>query len=455
MKNNERNPLDRLLKERLTEGTKPVPDFVWDSIEKELFPKKKRRFFFWWFFGGICMFSSGVFFMVVFSGGQASSQVSNHKYSGAAKQNPGFAPNNKQATSEKKAFILSGNYRKTASFSKSSHQPNLSQPINSSRKNQKSGVKALSGSRFSSNSVLPVQNPGTAFKKSGSGQTNLSKTPDLTALNTDSSSKSSTFDKEEPKTDSFGIPALSYPEIIGLLERDFPLTGNPEISRKDSKSFFSLGVYSGVSLFNTATFKDYFTSGQLSKRSFASSGFELGFQGKFSVGKRFGIYAGLAFNQKQTQFTYDLAITESDYFNYITAGEKIPFENIRDDGSNSCFLAKDVSASIRMRSTILSVGTTIELWKTKLFSVSADFRLSGNIQSDLLLKELRVLDIPRPTSEHFSYLQPGIGIQLNYRLSTRFSLGFAPFFSKQFYLKKSFSRRMDELTIPIFLIMHF
>ncbi|WP_300663692.1 hypothetical protein [Fluviicola sp.] len=455
MKNKEYNPLDRLLKERLAEGTKAVPDFVWDRIENELFPKRKRRFFFWWFFGGICMLLSGVLFMVVFSGGSASSQVNNHKVSGALKHTSGLTAGDGQSKPEKRTFILSGNYRKASSFSKSRHQPNLSQSVNASHKHQRSGVKLFSGRHISSNPVLSVQHSNTAFEKSGSGQTILTQTPDFLPVNADSLSKNAALSKEVLKTDSSGSSALSYAEIIALLERDFPAIKEPEAIKKNSKSVFSLGVYSGLSLFNTATFKDYFTSGQLSKRSFASSGFELGLQGKLYTGKRFGIYAGLAFNQKQTQFMYDLAITESDYFSYIATGEKIPLQNIRDDGSNSCFLAKDVSALIRMRSTILSVGTTVELFRTKLFSVSADFRLSGNIRSDLTLKKVSVLDIPQPNSERFSYLQPGIGIQLNYRLSPHISLGFAPSFSKQFYLKQSFSRKMDEILVPIFLTVHF
>ena len=76
MKNSEHKKLDQLLKDQLSEGTAPVPDFVWDRFEEELFPKKRRRGFFWWFFGGLCLLIAGGLFGIAFSGQKAHSQNS-------------------------------------------------------------------------------------------------------------------------------------------------------------------------------------------------------------------------------------------------------------------------------------------------------------------------------------------------------------------------------------------
>ena len=250
------------------------------------------------------------------------------------------------------------------------------------------------------------------------------------------------------KADSISKKDLSYTEILALVERDF--SKNPDKMEENThNSLFSLGIYGGPSLYNTATFKDYFSSGQLSNRTFASSGFELGLQARFKIGNRFRIYAGLAFNQKQTQFNYNLAITEADYFTYLVNGEKVPLANIRDDGTNSCFLAKDVLVRYQIQSTLLSLGTQFEFLKMGRFSAAADLRLSCNIYSSLKLKETKVLDIQKPDSESFSYFQPGAGLLLNYEINSWISVGLSPFFGKQFYLKQSSSVKMDELVIPV------
>jgi hypothetical protein len=243
--------------------------------------------------------------------------------------------------------------------------------------------------------------------------------------------------------------AWSYAEILELVKRDF--AENPlEVSEeKPHASVFSLGVFGGPSLYNAAVLKDYFTSGQLSKRTFAASGWELGLQARFKVGNRVRVYAGFAFNRKQTEFTYDLAITQADYFTYLANGGNVPLAHIRDDGANSCFLAKDVHVRYRTQAALLSLGGSFEFLRIGKFSAAADLRLTCNVYSSLKLEEVSVLQIDQPRAEQFSYFQPGAGLSLNYQLTKRLSLGIAPFFSKQFAGKESFSRKLDELVVPV------
>jgi hypothetical protein len=487
MKNSEHKQLDQLLKDKLSDGTASVPDFVWDRIEEELFPKKKRRGFFWWFFSGLFLLVIGGLLGIAFSGQKAHSQntdLSNNSISEPLNNpalrthhqthkskftalNPakpeGSSQYREQANKTEKHVGSSPNsYRDTsktgthfASHRNSYQNTNLRQKKSASLKkcsgSHTRSVSNGSGAPLSEKTQTDPLHPSNEKQEYlNNGSTGQNSTGSTNPAIHPTSEDQATQAKAESavKADSIIRKELSYAEILALVKRDF--SNSPDVLDENKQnSLFSLGIYGGPSLYNTAAFKDYFSSGQLSKRTFASSGFELGLQARFKIGNRFRIYAGLAFNQKQTQFKYNLAITESDYFTYLVNGEKVPLANIRDDGANSCFLAKDAEVRYQIQSALISLGTQFEFLKMGRFSAAADLRLSCNIYSSLKLKETRVLDIQKPSSENFSYFQPGAGLLLNYEINSWISVGLAPFFSKQFYLKESSSRKMDELVIPV------
>ncbi|MDF3027985.1 MAG: hypothetical protein K0S23_2292 [Fluviicola sp.] len=487
MKNSEHKQLDQLLKDKLSDGTASVPDFVWDRIEEELFPEKKRRGFFWWFFSGLCLVVIGGLLGVAFSGQKTHSQNTSLSNNSVPEQlntpvlrtqhsmrknkfitlNPAktkgslSAAADEHATKAGKYFDSNpDSYRNATKTSKHSDSPHHTyQNTNLRQKKSGSSLKKQSGSQtksVSSNSgkllsektqTDPLQ-PSNGKQESLNNRSTDQNSTDPATHSTSENQATQAKAESAIKADSISRKELSYAEILDLVKRDF--SNNPdELDENKKNSLFSLGIYGGPSLYNTAAFKDYFSSGQLSKRTFASSGFELGLHARFKIGNRFRIYAGLAFNQKQTQFNYNLAITEFDYFTYLVNGEKVPLANIRDDGANSCFLAKDVLVRYQIQSALISLGTQFEFLKMGRFSAAADLRLSCNIYSSLKLKETRVLDIQKPNSENFSYFQPGAGLLLNYEINSWISVGLSPFFSKQFYLKESSSRKMDELVIPV------
>lgn len=485
MRNSEQKKLEQILKDNLSEGTAQVPDFVWDRIEEELFPEKKRRGFFWWFFGGLCILLIGGLIALAVCGQGAHSQHNTLPNSTFSSNNGLQRKHVKSLTTKRKstkttAALISADKNETRR--KGPFHTNFFPPKGNSSVpayKQLTGTKNNPRSQVSTaNRLSQRQSSKLALRKSSKSKQSLSlasasETFDQTndgaankggrlsadskvengnpSINqNDSITPSTSFTSAVPtkKSDIHSSHELSYEEILALVKRDF--AENPlELQENKHRTFFSLGIYGGPSLYNTATFKDYFTSGQLSKRTFASSGFELGLQARFKVGNRFKIYAGFAFNQKQTQFRYNVAITEADYFTYIENGEKVPLENIHDDGMNSCFLAAGVTAKYKIQTTSISIGTSFEFLRIGKFSAAADLRLSGNLHSSLKLQEMLVLEIAQPPSETFSYLQPGVGLLLNFHLNQRISFGLAPFFSKQFYLKQSFSHKMDELVIPI------
>ncbi|AEA43788.1 outer membrane beta-barrel protein [Fluviicola taffensis] len=469
MKKNENKRLDQLLKDQLSEGTTPVPDFVWDKIEEELFPKKKRRGFFWWFFSGLCILIMGGLFGIAFSGQKAHSQNTVLSKNSASESLNTSVLSTKYPIRNMKFTTINpaktkgcSQYREhaTETTKHSDFGPNPVRKKHDTNTHQKTS-KSFSKKHSKSKMTLSISSKDLLSKKTDPRPSSIKQNQkDLNNLNvpiTDQNTTThSTPENQEVeaktestlKSDSIINKSLSYSEILALIKRDSPENPN-ELKEEKRNSFFSLGIYGGPSLYSTATFKDYFSSGQLSNRTFASSGFELGLQARFKIGNRFRVYAGLAFNQKQTQFTYNLAITEADYFTYIANGKKIPLANIQDEGPNLCFLAKDVLVRYNIQSAFISLGTQFEVLKIGRFSAAADLRFSCNIYSSLTLKETKVLDIQQPNSENFSYFQPGAGLSLNYQLNQRISLGLSPFFSKQFYLKESFSRKMDELVIPV------
>ncbi|WP_343634723.1 hypothetical protein [Fluviicola sp.] len=474
MKNSEQNQLDQLLKDKLSEGTAQVPGFVWDRIEEELFPEKKRRGFFWWLFGGCCILLITAFIVIAVSGQGVHSQDNSSLNSNFNAHNYREQDGKKQVLNDhrKAGNIVSDIPKTTGSSGSDSYldrgfpnqgtKPGKSRAYTTVRSNQNSRQKpatyfkqgkpgsSSSQTMHNSNSVGNNFTNLLTAKKVNTGKevVELSTQQTVTFKDTNTITRSATENKAKTHIDSSEYNELSYLEILALAEKDFA-EKQPTATENKRHSIFSLGISGGPSLYHSAVFKDYFTSGQLSKRTFASSGFELGLQARFKVGDRFKIYAGLVFNQKQTQFTYNLAITQADYFTYVVNNEKVPLQNIRDDGANSCFLAKDVTARYQMQSVLLSVGTSFEFLRIGKFSAAADLRLSGNLFASLKLKEIQVVDIAQPQSESFSYLQPGAGLSLNYNLNKHISLGVTPLFSKQFYLKTSFSRKLDELVIPL------
>lgn len=472
MENNEHKKLDRVLKDQLSEGSAHVPDFVWDRIEEELFPKKKRRGFFWWFFGAFCFLIMAVLLGISLSGEKAHSQNISLSHNSVSKTATTSVPEDKNPIWNKQQQETTPNFHKTKSVSSVKADKHITKRTKSSNSrpdsyrdtnfNQKTS-KSLSKKHSKSQTSTSISSGDLSSKKTKIDslpasiklqQKHLNKLnipitdPNPITQSTLEKHADKAISEVETKTDSSVKKDLSYEEILELIKKDFPESPD-ELKETNSNSIFSLGIYGGPSLYNSAVFKDYFTSGQLSNRTFASSGFELGLQARFKISNRFQVYAGFAFNQKQTQFNYSLAITEADYFTYVANGEKVPFENIQDDGANNCFLAKDVHVRYQTQSVLLSLGTSFEFLKIGKFSAAVDLRLSCNVYSSLQLKEIRVLDIQEPNSEKFSYFQPGAGLSLNYQLNRRISLGLSPLFSKQFYIKESYSRKLSELVIPV------
>ncbi len=478
MTNSEHNDLEKLLKDNLSDKTASVPDFVWDNIEEELFPKKKRRGFFWLFFAGIgLLLGIGTIYFV--AGDKSERQENQH----LAKISEGKGQPQKITWKPESKNNFTSDKGNQASQGKTDENQMLKadgsalQTIEKGngtqfKANGKTNGSINSGSKafgkFANGSKgKTTQIKDQASKISASISGNISaenndqgenasassdKTPESAHTENEVIANGEPVKSGDPKSNDPDStlaqtnPDTTQSEASVPNEIDQPDTAKAERIRK-----FAVSINGGASLYDMAVFKDYFTSGQLSNRTFASSGFEIGAGFSYQLTPKLGIYTNIAFNRKSTEFNYDLAITESDYFHHLLLGELLPIENIIDNGIGNCFLAKDVKAAYQVDSWMLSLGTTYQILQWKKFTLGADVRFSANLNSSLALNELTVLKIQPYEAERFNYFKTGAGLNLDYRFSNRFSIGIAPMFHLQFNPdKQSFYKgNVKELLLPM------
>lgn len=474
MTNSEHNDLEKLLKDNLSDKTALVPDFVWDKIEEEIYPKKKRRGFFWLFFLGLGLIAGvgTIYFAAGKSTGkphlaqvasterQSSSSGQREKDGIASKQNAASVSAVKQAAVADKhgqnGFATSGAQGNTKLATSSG--TDLTYKRSSPKKHGvgtnpgaygKSGPRVKNGSSTvsSAGTIASASTNGNERSKgtAGEAQTSENKSPENLAVAVDTVKKVPAGQQAVPDSSTTAGQA-------DTTQSETPQDASADEADPVKKAFrrFAVSLYGGTSLYDMAVFKEYFTSGQLSNRSFQSSGFEAGAGFTYQVTRKFGIYTQLAFNRKRTQFNYDLAVTESDYFDHLSQGELLPIANVIDNGIGNCFLAKDVKAGYQVDSWLLSLGGTYQLLSWKKLTVGADVRLSANLSSALTLDELTVLKIDPYNTERFNYLKTGAGLNLDYHFTDRMSLGVSPMFLLQFNGKQSFyAKNVRELVLPV------
>jgi hypothetical protein len=470
---NEKHRLEEILKEQLSDKSAPVPEFVWDRIEEELFPKKKRRGLFWWFWGGAGMLLVAAIGIAYSAGNNietrrqqaknseqkattgkrndnSSTIVSETEVGRSTERKEGLQTASERQT-EKSVYGANGAVSSPGAKTVGSGKSAAGKKIARLRSEERRGrsLRGKGSSRKGDTGKDAIKNPGSAADaevlpggyaetiSSGSGIANVLPTA------------ASNDDRKPGTVDT--LPALAA-----------KLDGNsflPEVFRapkKDKQSRLSVHLYGGPSFYDIAVFKDYFVSGALSKRTFASSGFEAGAGVHYNFTDRFGVYGGFAFNRKKSTFTYDVVVTESDYFTLLEQGQKIPLANLADDGSGSCFLAENAGADYTLTSFLLSAGATYKFLEVGKLSAYADLRFSANLQSSLQLTRMEVLDFAQQKKERFSYFQPGIGFTLSYEISKRFSVGLSPSYSVQTGQKESsVYKKLNELVVPVSVGVHF
>ncbi len=472
MSNSEHNDLDKLLKDNLSDKAASVPGAVWDNIEAELFPKKKRRGFFWLFFsaglliGGLAL---GSFFLFNGSSEQhtqttqtAKTHKTFHQQRSTATGVPAPAPSSPLEVGQD---LSAEQAESVASFSSdksgiSGNDAGSGSSASSARLSERELNRSGHGINHRSKGNNSASDGKTAGSSSGSiapettntDADHLSASTSSTVVNSQNDLALATATEQPGTVDSLGT---MYIMPVGNSLADF-LVPRKAPDTEPSTTGCGFIVYGGPSFYEMALFKDYFVSGDLSNRSFAASGMEIGMTGYFRK-NRLGWYLNLGYNRKQAAFQYDVAITENDYFEIIDGGElpdpaaTIPFENISDNGSNSCFLAEDFTASYTVTSWQLALGGTMEFLRWRKFSFGGDLRIGLNLSSKLELKEWTTFSTPSYEKERYNAFRPAGGLWIWCQLSRRFAVGLMPMYSWQFHRSREdfIQGTTKELIVPV------
>ena len=457
MSNRKQNDLEKLLKDKLSDKTSAAPDFVWDRIEAELFPEKKRRGFFWLFSGcaGLLIVAGCFTFCSIFS--HEAKTAETHT---VVKRS--FAPHLREKKETKMISEHPGTghssgkgpiIEASAGAEEESFGARTSIAARS-KQQERSGNSSFRTSLAGRSTGSFNESPLTSGSAEQPGILSLTGIPDpassavITELPVSDSSNTEVADPEIAVSDS--IPVQPVDSAIAITTQPIAPLEVPELPSAAERKF-TLSLYGGASLFDMAVFKDYLRSGQLSDRSFQSSGFEAGMQFSYQLTRKFGLYTGVAFNRKTTSFRYNLAISESDYFTVVLPGQLLPIAAISDNATGDCFLAEHVTANYQVNSWLLSLGTTYQVIRWKKLTLGIDLRFSMNLYSGLDLKKLEVIEVGDYAAERFNYIKPGAGLRIDYALNERLSVGLAPIYSLQFSGDNNsfYAGNVKELVIPV------
>ena len=448
--NSEQNDLEKLLKDNLSDKTAGVPAIVWEKIAAEIYPKKKRRGFFWLFFGGIGLLTGIATACIVFCGERSSAQqIINHKAIALHPVKPAKAVAEQPTAQEHPAPSTSDHRSYRSSEKAAVHNDFVKQPAGTQHWLAAAGISERHpnpGETRVAQRTEPVTNEPSPEEQPAA-------IPEIVPADVATDPEASAAEPAQPDTLASAAPD-TIPAVVTVTES---VTTTPPDKPHAADKKWSVGIYGGQSLYDMAVFKDYFTSGQLSNRTFKSGGFEAGLQFGYAITSRISVYGGVAFNRKTSSFRYDLAITESDYFNVVLPGELLPLEQISYNGADNCFLAENVTASYQIDSWLLSLGGTFDLVKWKKFSVGIDLRISANLYSGLKMQELTVIRIDDYAAERFNYVKPGAGLRIDYRLSPWISVGTAPLYNLQLNRdnRSFYAGNLREIVVPLQLKFYF
>lgn len=242
-----------------------------------------------------------------------------------------------------------------------------------------------------------------------------------------------------------------YPEIGGILRDSVPSidsTSTPDFNSK--KSPFGLLVYGGYMAYEQSVFKSYFTSGMLSQVDFTSSGFEFGLGAYYRIKERFEISLIGNYGQRQTSFSYDLVISENDFFQFYENNTAIPLENLDDPNSCNCFLAENASLDYVTTTIAISLGGSYDLIKKPKYSFGPHLEFSAVASTNFKNNKSTVISFSSELKERFTGSILGMGINFNYQINQRIQLGLAPRYRFQFVQKSSiYAENVRMLFVPI------
>jgi hypothetical protein len=461
--------IESLLKDELGEGKKEVPSSVFSGILAEIEKKKRKKrllwFFFWmglgltigWFTHALwlnwtapcnCPTTSVVEEQLApMPENQAESTNANYHLAQNDVSVPNSKPTNDGETSD-------------ATVTKMGKEKAIEKPTVSNQNKHQTTSYDPNSTALSSKQDSPQNTNESIAEKTISKQ---QKTHALLKLNIPllnptqiplieqnlTQNKLTYNPKHGPKNAYLSQPFLV---LNDTLISSFSL---PEETMKKAK-LFNAYIYGGPSWFNMAVFKPYFISGDLSSRSFQSSGYDfgIGLEKKFN---RFGIALEGAYDFKQSQFEYDLMISEEDYFELYENNEFIPLEQLDDPSSCDCFLAEDAALNYSISTLSGSIGLTYVILKRSKWQLTSAFHFGTDFSTRFRQNSQAVISFPDNLNEQFNSLRLQSRIGLNYQLTPYLSMGIMP---EYLFIRPSknhgiYAKSIHRLTLPLRLSFHF
>ena len=226
---------------------------------------------------------------------------------------------------------------------------------------------------------------------------------------------------------------------------------NSEDALQKGRSGGGLGlfIYGGPSLYNVAVFKPYFVSGILSNRSFRSNGWDFSFGFSKSMGRHFEFNTLISYNRKTTMFSYDLLVGEEQYMQ-LNTDELVSLEQLDQENSCNCFLAKDASLSYSLSSVFIMPGISYRPFLWNKVQLMTTVRFGTNIYTQFKNKEQSNIEFPSHSAEYFSTYGIRLGGALGYKIGDRVWINVYPEYSIFFKGNSDvYSTNIKELILPV------
>lgn len=440
--------IEELLRTHLLDDQEIPPAGLFDQIDAQLSEKRNKKRFFWWFWIGLGSFTLlaavGVnnYFNQTIDFPLASKCTLDYTH----QTNPiSVVAENESSSSD----LITQRQLSESTYAESATYRNPNEPINFGSK---------SGSKSKVDDRISIVEMGTRVKKSDS----LAVKVNLGGLTVDEidSVKSEQLANQEAitnnqKSDSTRIKDAA--DTTSTTDNTAPSNDSiPDPSQqgppdeKSNSSKFGLLVYGGPLLFDIAVFKPYFSSGALSNVSFPSSSYEIGIGIYHQIKDRFYVQMNANYNVLQSQFAYDLLISESDFFEHYELDKQIPLANLDDPEVCNCFLVEDVSLNYKITNFAFTVGTGYQLIQRPKFNFGPEFSFSAVLSSKFMKKQDEIVLFPIDQVERFTSSRLQLGLGFHYAISDRLQLGLTPSYGIQFNNNSTvYAKNLSRILIPL------
>ncbi len=443
--------IENLLKENLLNERQVVPSHVFKKIENSLKEKRKRRFIIWFFFGVLLMLST--IFIAYFYVNLSSIQNNSNKLSFKNSQKNKQKQIKKPSLKSEKNTVQFKKLKKNIFINYKAKLPSKTIKIKHILKHKNNSFIDINASRIETTTKPLEDKTNIESVKKNNAKISLGPTYYQSA---DSNKVLTLYDSLTIFPYHDDSTQLNLLDSTKLDESLYPGDDNivsTEISAKKilSNKKWALLIFGGPDVYKLTIFKPYFSSGLLSKHSSESKGYEIGFGFELSLLRNLNIYSTGSYNQKETQFNYNLGITASDYFSNYLNQISIPVTNLDNSDNCNCFLAEDVNLHYKIESFHFTLGTHINLLNWKRFQFSLNLNTSVNLMTQYKHISSKVVGFDSELKEYINSIRLGAGPLINFKLNDWVDIRFTPSYLMTFHAKstKIFSQRLNEIYMPI------